>query len=433
MKRALIITYYWPPSGGSGVQRWLKFSKYLPYYDWQPVIYTPENPEHPVIDESLEKDIPEEAVVIKQKIFEPYGFFRRLVGLSKDYKVGISQILDHKDKGFLWNLSVWIRGNLFIPDPRILWIKPSVKFLTEYIERNPVDVIITTGPPHSMHLIGKRLKEKTGLKWIADLRDPWSRIDYLKEMKMTRMAKKRQENMERRVLCAADGVITVSPTWAEDLEELTGRKVEVIYNGFDPEDFEKHVAADNGDKFRILYSGNLSKFQYSKDFFDTLEQLCIENEDFRNDLQLDFYGAVDPKAEKDILAYEHVGKKYNFHGYVSHETVIRQYHKASLLLIIMNDTENSRGVIPAKGFEYMASGRPVLAIGPEDCDFAKILRKTGAGMDAGFKDIIAMRNGVIKIYKDSGKKSEDFKKQEVEKFSRKELAGKLVQFLENIT
>jgi len=333
----------------------------------------------------------------------------------------------------LWNLSVWIRGNLFIPDPRIFWIKPSVKFLTEYIERNPVDVVITTGPPHSMHLIGKRLKDKTGLKWIADLRDPWSRIDYLKAMKLTTWARQRQQKMEKKVLSTADRVITVSPTWAKDLEELTGKKVDVIFNGYDPEDFEKRTTAGKRDKFSILYSGNLSKFQYSKEFFDTLEQLCREREDFRDDLQLDFYGAVDPKAEKDILTYEHVGKKYNFHGYVSHETVISKYHRASLLLIIMNDTDNAGGVIPAKGFEYMASGRPVLAIGPEDCDFARILKETGAGMGADFKDTGAMYRGVLEVYREEEKENPDYREKEVSKFSRRELTGKMVGLMNKIS
>ena len=431
MKRALIITYYWPPSGGSGVQRWLKFSKYLPYYDWQPVIYTPENPEHPVIDESLEKDIPEEAVVIKQKIFEPYGFFRKMVGLKKDHKIHSSEFLNYKEKNLSWKFSIWIRGNLFIPDPRVFWIRPSVKFLSEYLERNHIDVVITTGPPFSIHLIGKKLKEKKNLKWIADFRDPWSQIDYLKEMKLTGLAKRRHRKLEKDVLTSADRVTTVSPTLAYRLEKLSGRHVDVLYNGYDPEDIPDPVPVED-DKFRIIYSGTMSKFQVPVEFFRALDRLCEENETMKRDLRIEFYGSIDPAVEDKIKSFRNIGSSYHHGKYLPHKEILKRYRKASLLLLILNDTENAKLIMPAKGYEYMASGRPILLLGPDDSDIAKVLRNTGAGLIAGFNERKEIESCIEEIYDHKKAGLTDYNRRAVEKFSRKNLTGELVELIDKI-
>ena len=165
MKRVLIISYYWPPSGGSGVQRWVKFSKYLPAEGWQPVIYTPENPELTSRDRTLAEEVPEEAEVIRKPILEPYGIYRKLSGKTEGGEGEVNPINGSK-KSFWKKLMLYIRGNLFIPDPRCLWIRPSVSFLKKYLKRHPVDIIISTGPPHSMHLIALELSRATGLPWI---------------------------------------------------------------------------------------------------------------------------------------------------------------------------------------------------------------------------------------------------------------------------
>lgn len=219
MKRVLIITYYWPPSGGSEVQRWLKMSKYLPEYGWQPVVYTAENAEFPVDDPSLEKDVSPEAEVIRRPIVKPYNF----LGLKE------------KQKGWKGNLSVWVRGNLFIPDARCCWVKPSVKFLTEYLKEHPVDAIISTGPPHSMHLIALKLKEKLNIPWIADFRDPWTEIDYYDDLHLTKWADKKHHRLEREVLTKADKVVTVSSDGARRLGRIGNRNVRVFPDGFDSE------------------------------------------------------------------------------------------------------------------------------------------------------------------------------------------------------
>jgi len=195
MKKALIITYYWPPSGGAGVQRWLKFVKYLREFGWEPIVYTPENPEFPEIDESLYSDIPENLTVIKTPIREPYTAYKKFIGRTKKEKINAGFLSEKKRNPFLENISVWIRGNFFIPDARLLWIKPSVKFLLKYLTGNPVDIIISTGPPHSMHIIAMKLNESLKLPWVADFRDPWTNIDFYKDLKLTSWADSRHHNM----------------------------------------------------------------------------------------------------------------------------------------------------------------------------------------------------------------------------------------------
>jgi glycosyltransferase involved in cell wall biosynthesis len=232
-KRVLIITYYWPPSGGSGVQRWLKFAKYLPEAGWEPVIFTPENPDFDLRDETLLKEIPKQLEVMKFPIWEPYQLFAKLKGKSKTHP---GRLMEQKDKGILEKIAIWARANLLVPDPRVFWVKPSVKFLTELAKSGQFQAVITTGPPHSMHLIGLELKRKTGLPWIADFRDPWSQWEFLDTLPMTSFIRNKHQKFEKSVLKEANAVLTISPTFQKDLGKLAHRKIELLTNGYDPED-----------------------------------------------------------------------------------------------------------------------------------------------------------------------------------------------------
>ena len=234
MKRVLIISYYWPPSGGAGVQRWLKFSKYLRDFGWEPVIYTPENPEYPEIDESLFKDIPIGTEVIKRPIWEPYNAYRRFTGQKKEEKIQAGFLSVKKKNHILEIISVWIRGNLFIPDARVFWIKPSIRFLLKHLATHPVDAIVSTGPPHSMHLIGLGIRKKLNIPWLADFRDPWTTIDFYHQLHLTRQADKKHHRLEKAVLSGADHVTIISWNCALDLNGILPRKYDVITNGFDP-------------------------------------------------------------------------------------------------------------------------------------------------------------------------------------------------------
>ena len=234
MKRLLIITYYWPPTGGSGVQRWVKFSKYLPEQGWQPVIFTPENPEQLARDESLLRDVPACAEVIKRRIVEPYGIYRRLTGGRQGQEVNP---VNAQKKNWKQRLSLWVRGNCFVPDPRISWVRPSVRFLKKYLAEHPVDAVVTTGPPHSVHLIGRGLKRALGLHWIADFRDPWTEMFYYKHLGLGPAADRRHHRLEQSVLDEADTVISVSPPVRDDFQAKTKTPVVLITNGFDEDDF----------------------------------------------------------------------------------------------------------------------------------------------------------------------------------------------------
>ena len=254
MRRVLIITYYWPPSGGSGVQRWVKFAKYLPKEGWQPVIYTPQNPELTTIDKTLSSEIPPEAEIVKRKIFEPYGIYRKLMGKnsSTDLKTLTSAGSDGGEvnpingggKSWKQRLSLYIRGNFFIPDPRVLWVRPSVRFLKSYLKDHPVDVIVSTGPPQSMHLIGLALSKETGIPWVADFRDPWTKMFYFKHLGLTPKSEAKHHELEKKVLDGASRIISVSPMVQEDFRKMTSTPVELITNGFDEDDFNHRVDLD---------------------------------------------------------------------------------------------------------------------------------------------------------------------------------------------
>ena len=219
MKRVLVITYYWPPAGGSGVQRWVKFSKYLPGNGWQPVIYTPENPEMQSVDHTLEADIPQEAEIIKRPITEIYSIYRRLTGKSASQAQ--VNMVNAQGKSWKQRLMMAIRGRFFVPDPRVSWVKPSVKFLKKYLQEHPVDAIVSTGPPHSMHLIAQKVSKATGIPWVADFRDPWTKIFYFKHLGLSERTVRKHQRLEQAVLDDASVVVAVSPLVQEEFRAMT--------------------------------------------------------------------------------------------------------------------------------------------------------------------------------------------------------------------
>ena len=307
MKRVLIITYYWPPSGGSGVQRWLKFAKYLPQLGWEPVIYTPLNPEPNAIDEALCREIPEGMTVLKRKIFEPYSLYKFLSGKKKGDTIEANIISKESGGSASARLFAFIRGNFFIPDPRCFWIRPSARFLKRYLKKNPVDAIISTGPPHSMHLIAARLSRAAKIKWIADFRDPWTKIFYFKHLPLTDFAKRRHEKLEKKVLDSADGIVTVSGQIAENFRKATQTPVTVIPNGFDPEDFAKAARATSlpeydevKEKFLLLHTGILADDGNPDILWKALAELAAEVSGFRQKLQIRVMGQAGKSVERAV-------------------------------------------------------------------------------------------------------------------------------------
>ncbi|MBR1488019.1 MAG: glycosyltransferase [Bacteroidales bacterium] len=374
MKRLLIITYYWPPTGGSGVQRWVKFSKYLPEHGWQPVIYTPENPEQLARDESLLSDVPACAEVIKTRILEPYAVYRRLTGGKQGEEVNP---VNAQKKNWKQRLSLWIRGNCFIPDPRIGWVRPSVRFLKKYLREHPVDAVVTTGPPHSVHLIGRGLKRALGVHWIADFRDPWTEMFYYKHLGLTAASDRRQHRLEQTVLDEADTVISVTPLVQKDFQARTKTPVVLITNGFDEDDFLDNSAPDLP-AFRLVHTGLFAADGNPLNLWDALARRCGEDPSFRARLEIRLAGKVD-RAITDAIRARGLGGNLVELGYLPHDETVREQRAADILLLPLRQEPEYAKVLPGKIFEYLAARRPVLGIGQEDGAAAAVLRDAGAG------------------------------------------------------
>ena len=435
MKRVLIITYYWPPSGGSGVQRWLKMSKYLPEYGWQPVIYAPKDGEYPVEDPSLEKDVPPEAEIVKRPIVEPYTLYKRFLGIKKEEKVKAGFIKEEgKKTGWKERLAIWVRGNFFIPDARCWWVKPSVRYLNAYLKEHPVDAIISTGPPHSMHLIAMKLKASLGIPWIADFRDPWTGIDYYDKLMLTHRSDRKHHRLEHEVLTQADKVVTVSPDWARSLGRLGNRNVRVIYNGFDRDDITTQSNAPSSDVFTITYLGVLFKVRNPVRLWEALGELIKEDEILSKKLRINLIGQIDSTVMQSIAEHG-VNEHVSLSPYIPHDQVATALHESTLLMLpLMPGTEaGTLGLIPAKLFEYMASGRPILCIGSENGDTARILKETHTGATADFEDCEKIKEIVLAYYNQhltTGLPDNDTTS--IEKYSRRGLAGEFTKLIERI-
>ena len=433
MKRVLIITYYWPPSGGSGVQRWLKMSKYLPEFGWQPVIYTTENAEYPIVDPSLEKDVAPETEVIRRPIVEPYTLYKKVLGLKKEetVKAGFTQE-ENKGQGWKARLAMWIRGNLFIPDARRWWVKPSVKYLKEYLKAHPVDAIISTGPPHSMHLIAFKLNEALGIPWIADFRDPWTEIDFYDDLHLTRWADRKQHKLERKVLTKADKLVTIGWDCARGLGRLGNRNERVIPNGFDWEADSAQQDVPLSKEFTLTHLGVITPSRNAPQLWAALKELKEENEDFRKDLKIRLVGQVDQSV---VQSLSETGLKDNTEiiSYVPHDEALPMQQSSQVLLLLINNTPNAKGILTGKLFEYLASGRPILCIGPEDGDAARVLSETQAGNTIGFDDKAGIKTA-LHYYYNKFKNNEliSSKSDKINAYSRQSLSQKYASLLESI-
>lgn len=427
-KKILIITYYWPPAGGPGVQRWLKFAKYLPDFGWKPVIYTPENPSYPLMDETLMKDVPNNIEIIRTKIWEPYQLAEKLNKSNKKFKAGQFDV--GKNQSWKSKLSIWVRGNFFIPDARVFWVKPSVKFLEKYLQENKIDTIVTSGPPHSLHLIGLGLKDKLpNLKWIADFRDPWTEISYYKHLKLTKSSDKKHHQLESAVFKNADITLATSYTDAENFRKA-GANAVCITNGFDESDSKEKTIEqkDTNTVFVLSYIGVLEQLRNPENLWKALDELIKENTEFANYFSLKFVGRIDDKILHTLKASSLKDHIMNL-GYLSHGKAVEEMQTSEMLLITNFPNESSKGIIPGKIFEYLASGKQILSFGPNQADVAKILEETQAGKHFSYHDSETVKKFILEKFElwKNGTLSENT--QHIEQFSRKNLTKQLSEIL----
>jgi hypothetical protein len=426
MKKVLIITYYWPPAGGPGVQRWLKFVKYLPDFGIEPIVYVPENPTYPIIDKSLIDELPKNYTILKQKIKEPYGLASFL---SKKNTKGISSgiIPSQKKQSFLQKILLWIRGNIFIPDARVLWVKPSVKYLSKYIIENNIETIITTGPPHSLHLIGLQLKTKLAVKWFADFRDPWTTIGYHKTLKLSSFAHKKHKQLEYQVLNTADMIIVTSPSTKKEFQAITTKPIEVITNGYDVEKVSKSILDK---KFTLAHIGSFLSDRNPKILWQSLQELVNENDDFAQHFQLKLIGKISQEIIDSLSEYE-LNNYLNNLGYLSHKEAIEEQKKSQVLLLIEIDSPNTKSIIPGKLFEYIISERPIIGIGPEVSDFASIMQKTNTGTFFNYTEKEKLKNQILNYFNLYLNDNLKVNAIGLEEYSRKNLTQKLSELLVN--
>ena len=437
MKRVLIISYYWPPTGGSGVQRWVKFAKYLPEEGWQPVIYTPENPEQLAVDASLEAEVPAEAEVIKTHIIEPYELYKKVLRKSGHSKEAVEvNPVNAQNKSFLQKAAMWVRGNFFRPDPRCLWIGPSVRYLKKYLEEHPVDMIVSTGPPQSMHIIGLRLARETGLPWVADFRDPWTKIFYFKHLQMTKATERWHGKMEKKVLDEASAVVAVSPLVQQEFQAMTDTPVELITNGFDECDFpsEKDIEAYGGpDKdFTITHTGLFAADGNPTVLWDVLAEKCQADEDFRKLLKIRLIGKTD---EQIIRALEERRLKDMLEdmGYQPHQVAVQEQRSASVLILPLRKEPEYKAVLPGKLFEYLASYRPVLGIGQRDGAMAMILNETKTGRVIGWEDKEGISEYIEQCWKKHLEGRLTIEGADISRFTRRSTTRQMVGLFDRLT
>jgi glycosyltransferase involved in cell wall biosynthesis len=435
VKKVLIITYYWPPSGGPGVQRVLKFAKYLPDFGWEPVILTVENGEYPAIDKTLFSEIPEICTVYKTKSATPSALYKKFTGMKnkKDDSIPVSTLVQ---KNITWKqkLSNFIRLNFFIPDAKIGWIPYAVKAGKKIIEKEQPDIIFSTSPPPTVHLIAAKLAKWSGIKWVADFRDPWTKIHYLQQQRINPVSKKINKNLEKKVIKNCNAAICVSNNFINLLTQTDKMKFTVITNGFDNE-INRSTALKNTSKFTILYIGGLAWTRYYPDFILLIAKLFENRKLNPGFIEFQFVGSIEKGILEDIKEkLKHVPNT-KYINYVTHEKALEFMHKANLLLLFLEKGENYEGHIPGKLFEYLSTGNQILCIGNKKGDTAKIINENNAGKIFESAEIDKIEEEIISQFNHWNNKipqEREINTEILNKYTRKRLTQKLAKLFDSL-
>jgi len=431
MKKVLIITYYWPPAGGPAIQRVLKFVKYLPSFGWQPVILTVQNGEYPAIDNNFETDIPKECIVYKTPALEPISFYKKFIGLGNEEKIPTA-VLAEKKQNWKKRIANWIRLNLFIPDAKIGWKYHATKKGNQIIQEHKPDLIFSSSPPPTVHLIAKYLAKKNDIKWVADFRDPWTDIYYYDSLKKSNFALYLDKKLESSVFNYDNLICTVSNSLAELFYYKYQRNdIEIIPNGFDTDDFKDFDNINRFEKFTIVYAGSLNSQQNPTNLWQALENLIETNKQFADDFQLLFMG----NFSKEIIQSIHKHNLFSYftnQGYVDHLQALKNLKRSHIKLLVIPNTRNNRGIITGKFFEYLAIGGFIVGIGPKDSDAAIILKGVGAGSFHNYDDDLT--STLLSQYsKWKNGEYDETNPEKLNKFSRKSLTQKLSNIFNDLT
>ncbi|MEM8557534.1 MAG: glycosyltransferase [Bacteroidota bacterium] len=384
MRRLLVVAYYFPPSGGPGVQRLLKFVKYLPARGWQPTVLTVEAGAYPSLDPSLATDIPTNVAVHRTKALDPFGVYAKATGRAKAEVVTVGAV--DQAPSLVERLARFARANVFVPDARVGWVPYATRAARRLLRDaeqagQPFDAVLTSGPPHSAHLIGRVLHRKTGLPWVADFRDPWARHALADVLPMTAAAAAFDARIERSVLREATRLVTVSPTWQQHLADQAGRPaadVAVVHNGYDAEDFEElGPASADADVFTLTHVGSLYATRDPVALWDALADL--RSDEAIPKLRVRLVGSVAGEVRASLQA-RGLYEVTEIEPYVPHDAAIAAMRSATALLLTIEPFVLDAGMITGKLYEYLAAGRPVVALGPAHGDAAAMLRDTGGGV-----------------------------------------------------
>ena len=432
MKRVLIITYYWPPSGGIAVLRCLKFAKYLRDFGWEPVVFTAENAHYPTLDPTNERDVLADLEVIRHPIREPYAAYKQFMGKPADENVNNVFYTDEQAGGWKHDLAVWVRSNFFIPDARAGWIRGAVKRILRYLKRHPVQAILSDGPPHSNTRIATLVSRATGLPWLADFQDPWTQVDYYQMLKLTAWGRRKHERQEQEAFAQARLTTIVSPHWKRDLEAIGANNVRVLYWGYDPADFADLQRAPHA-KFTLTHLGIMGHDRLPENLFAALAELKTTEPGFAEHFELRLYGQVDHRVKARIEAHG-LDAQTNYAGTVTRGEALQQMKNSHLLLLLLNQQANAAGRIPGKLFEYLAVRRPIVNFGPEESDVAGILRDTKSGHNFAYATAPALVAQHIKNEYDMylGRRSAGAIATDIERFSHPRLVRQLAGYLDEI-
>lgn len=425
-RKVLVITYYWPPAGGIAVQRWAKFCKYLGEYGWQPIVFTVSNGHYQLTDNSIIKEV-ENLTVIKRPIWEPYRFYQTLTG-KKTGNLNPDEIKPGGDISLLKSISVWVRSNFFVPDARKFWIKPSIRFLKEFLTKSKVDAIVSTGPPHSAHLIALGLKKKMNLPWLADFRDPWTTMDYYRELLLTESADRKHHRLEKEVLTVADAVTVVGRGMKEEFDIKRGRPVTVVTNGFDESDFAVD-SVGQGKEFSIVHIGSFFARINPTGLWQALAELKKENHPLIQRLKIRLTGRVAPSVIEDIKLNS-LGEFLQLESFVPHEEAIRQMKNAAVLLLCVY--EENKFIVTGKLFEYLATNRPILFTGAKDGDAAQIVLETGSGPVFSRNEVSAIKSHLVFLFDQFEKGGQGPKSNRALKYSHRQLSKQIAEELNRI-